>query len=190
MKRSLIVFALLFVAALIVRIVEAPVHGQGQGNGGSSEIQAGASAVPPGITLNLEGKNPSLVYQGSYYVNGISDCVGCHNGPDPDNSIPLAERYLAGGQDFEIVRTRNLTPDANGLPAGLTFQQFVEVIREGRDFKELPPKIGDPDTLIIMPWEAYRHGTDRFIRAVYEYLRSIPCLPGGPLEDSATRCED
>jgi hypothetical protein len=106
------------------------------------------------------------------------------------NPIPLAERYLAGGQNFGPVFSRNLTPDASGLPAGLTFEQFVAVIRTGRDFKEHPPIIGNPDTLIVMPWPAYRHGTDRFIRAVYEYLKSVPCVPGGPLEDAATRCEE
>jgi hypothetical protein len=193
MKRSLIVLASLCVAALVVRIVEAPLQGQGQGNGGSSEVQAGRGAVPPEITLNLAGKNPSRVYEGSYYVNGVSDCTGCHNGPETDESgapIPLEERYLAGGQNFGPVFTRNLTPDANGLPAGLTFEQFVQVIRQGRDFKELPPIVGNPDTLIVMPWPAYRHGTDRFIRALYEYLKAVPCLPGGPLEDSATRCDE
>jgi hypothetical protein len=106
MKRLFIVFALVCVAALIAR-VETPVQGQGQGqgqgSGDSSEIKAGVGAVPPEITLDLSGKNRSLVYEGSYYVNGISDCVGCHNGPegdDPANPIPLEDRYLAGGQDF------------------------------------------------------------------------------------------
>jgi hypothetical protein len=193
MKRLFIVFALVCVAALIAR-VETPVQGQGQGQGSrdSSEINAGVGAVPPEITLDLSGKNRSLVCEGSYYVNGISDCVGCHNGPegdDPANPIPLEDRYLAGGQDFGPVFTRNLTPDSTGNPAGLTFPEFLAVIRVGRDWKNLPPAVGDPDTLIIMPWPAYRHGTDRFIRAIYEYLRSIPCLPGGPAPDSATRCE-
>ena len=27
-------------------------------------------------------------------------------------------------------------------------------------------------------WESYRHGTDRFVEAFYEYLQSIPCLEG------------
>src|SRR5262245_1400811 len=154
MKRSLIVLAVVCAAVLVFRIVEAPVHGQGQGTGGNSEVQAGRGAVPEEITLNLAGKNPSRVYEGSYYVNGVSDCTGCHNGPEQDsegNPIPLAERYLAGGQNFGPVFSRNLTPDASGLPAGLTFEQFVAVIRTGRDFKEHPPIIGNPDTLIVMP---------------------------------------
>ena len=189
MKRILIVFALFCVAALLAR-VETPVQGQGQGNGGSSEIQAGAGAVPPEITLDLAGKNKSLVYEGSYYVNGIGTCAGCHTREfDPSNPIPLEDRYLAGGQPFGPVFSRNLTPDSTGNPAGLTFDQFLAAIRVGRDWKNLPPVVGDPDTLIIMPWPEYRYGTDRFIKAIYEYLRSVPCLPGGPAPDSATRCD-
>jgi len=190
MKRGAFALAFVSALALIVGTTKSPAQSQGKGNGGDSEVQAGFRAAPPEIPLDLAGKNRSLVYEGSYYVNGISDCVGCHNAPDPDpmNPIPLEDRYLAGGQDFGIVFTRNLTPDSTGKPAGLTFSEFKAVIREGRDWKNLPPSFTNPDTLIIMPWEAYRHGTDRFIEAVYEYLKSIPCLPGGPAPDSATRC--
>jgi len=186
MRRILIVLAIGCVAAFVAGS-GTPVHGQGQGNGGTSEVQAGARAVPPEITLNLAGKNKSLVYEGSYYVNGVSDCGGCHT--SDDESVPLEERYLAGGVNFGPVFTRNLTPDATGKPAGLTFDEFLAVIRVGRDWKNLPPNVGNPDTLIIMPWVAYRFGTDRFVRAVYEYLSTIPCLPGGPAPDSATRCD-
>lgn len=193
MRRIIGVFAIVFAAGLIAALgttVQGQGQGQGQGNEGS-EVQAGRRAVPPEITLNLAGKNKSLVYEGSYYINGVSDCGGCHNAPegDPANPIPLEDRYLAGGQDFGPVFTRNLTPDATGKPAGLTFDEFLAVIRVGRDWKNLPPNVGNPDTLIIMPWMAFRFGTDRFVRAMYEYLSAIPCLPGGPAPDSAERCD-
>ena len=113
----------------------------------------------------------------------MSDCTGCHNGPDTDesgNAIPLAERYLAGGQNFGPVFSRNLTPDANGLPAGLTFEQFVRVIREGRDFKELPPIVGNPDTLIVMPWPSYRHGTDPGFERCTRTWNPFRACPGAP----------
>jgi hypothetical protein len=186
MRRILVVFAIVC-AVVFIAGIETSVQGQGQDNGVSSEVQAGKRAVPPEITLNLAGKNKSLVYEGSYYVNGVSDCGGCHT--SDDQSVPLEDRYLAGGVNFGPVFTRNLTPDATGKPAGLTFDEFLAVIRVGRDWKNLPPPAGDPDTLIIMPWPAYRFGTDRYVRAIYEYLSTIPCLPGGPAPDSATRCD-
>jgi hypothetical protein len=119
------------------------------------------------VPLNLAGKNRSLVGLGSYYVNGPSDCVGCHGSETG---------YLGGGNVFGPVQARNLTPDAAGLPAGLTLEAFKQVMRSGTDFKGLFP----PGPLIVMPWPAYQHGTERWTEAVYEYLSAIPCVEGGP----------
>ena len=152
------------IAILFVVMTHAPAQ-QGNSDSSESEIQRGFAAAP--VPLNLIGKNRSLVGLGSYYVNGISDCTGCHTG---------ATGHLGGGEVFGPVLSRNLTPDAHGNPAGLTFAQFKDVIRNGTDFKGIAP----PGPLIIMPWPAYRHGTDRYIEALYEYLRAIPCLEGGP----------
>jgi hypothetical protein len=169
MKRSIVNGLLAGAAVLLMGTIQSSAQ---QGNSGESEVQRGFDIAP--VTLDLDGKNRSLVGLGSYYVNGPSDCVGCHTG---------STGHLGGGVDFGVVFTRNLTPDAHGLPAGLTFSEFVQVMRQGTDFKGLFP----PGPLIIMPWEAYRHGTDRYLEAIYEYLRSIPCIEGGPGQPSS-RC--
>jgi hypothetical protein len=160
MYRNLTVGLAAGVVCLLLILPQAPAQGE-------SEVQRGFEIAP--VRLNMAGKNPSLVGQGSYYVNGISDCVGCHTGPNG---------HLSGGNDFGIVVTRNLTPDASGKPAGLTLAQFKEVMRLGTDFKNLPPP--GSSKLIIMPWPAFSHGTERFLEAIYEYLRAIPCIEGGP----------
>jgi hypothetical protein len=179
MKRGFLI--VLFVAAVyVVMSMRSPaLQGQGngrgnngQGNNGQSEVQRGFEIAP--VLLELRGLNRSLVGEGSYYVNGISDCVGCHSG---------ATGHLGGGVNFGGVFSRNLTPDAQGRPAGLTFSEFEQVIRFGVDFKGLPP----PGPLVIMPWPAYRNGTDRYVEALYEYLRAIPCIEGGPGQP-AHRC--
>jgi hypothetical protein len=36
------------------------------------------------------------------------------------------------------------------------------------------------DLLQIMPWPTYTHMTRRYMRAIYEYLRAIPCIEGPP----------
>jgi hypothetical protein len=144
----------------------------GQENSGQSEVQRGFEIAP--VTLNLKGLSRGLVGEGSYYVNGISVCAGCHTGESG---------YLGGGVPFGPVLSRNLTPDAAGLPAGLTFTEFEQAIRLGTDFKGLFP----PGPLIVMPWQEYRYGTDRFIRAIYEYLKAVPCVEGGPGQP-ANRC--
>jgi hypothetical protein len=155
----------IFASAVVLGIVMYMPAVQGQANPGESEVQRGLDITP--VPVNLAGKNRSLVGLGSYYVNGPSDCVGCHTSNTG---------FLGGGNNFGPVTTRNLTPDENGRPAGLTLEEFRQAIRFGTDFKNLAP----PGPLIIMPWLAYRHGTDRYIEAIYEYLRSIPCVEGGP----------
>ncbi|MCC2669507.1 MAG: hypothetical protein K0Q72_1978, partial [Armatimonadetes bacterium] len=74
--------------------------------------------------------------------------------------------YLAGGVAFGPFTSRNLTPNAQGLPAGMTLAQFRNTLRTGRDLANNP--------LHVMPWPVYGKMTDKDIAAVYEYLRSIP----------------
>ena len=167
----------------------------GNGNGGQSEIQKGFAIAP--VPLNLAGKNVGLVGLGSYLVNGPMDCIGCHTvdlflpGGDPFFGQPAMinpDTYLAGGAAFGPFISRNLTPDQNGLPGGLTFDEFVQVIRMGTDLKAIEPHVpDDPGLLQVMPWPAYRHSTDRTVRAIYEYLSAIPCIEGGPGQP-ADRC--
>jgi hypothetical protein len=118
--------------------------------------------------------------------------------------------YLGGGRDFGEVAvppvgsahiiSRNLTPTSKtGLPEGdHTFAEFLEIIRHGTDFDNLHPTCtGAPNSgcipkpfdgalLQIMPWPNFKDLTDHDIRAIYEYLKAVPCVqgnypgPGGP----------
>lgn len=138
-------------------------------------IKKGFKIAP--VKLNLKNKNRDLVGLGSYVVNAAGGCNDCHTAPsyaeggDPFNGEPEkinVDAYLAGGQVFGPFVSPNITPDANGKPAGLTYLQFLHAIRTGQD----------PDDasklLQVMPWPSYRKLTDRQLRAVYEYLRAIP----------------
>ena len=118
----------------------------------------------PTNTDGLHRKWKRLVGLGSYIVNAASDCAGCHSS---------AAGFLAGGNPFPLgpagnVWSRNLTPDpTTGMQ--LTFAQFRESMRTGRDF--------DPDQtrmLVVMPWLTKRWASDLDLAAIYAYLRSIP----------------
>jgi hypothetical protein len=87
-----------------------------------------------------------------------------------------AAHYLAGGQQFGPFTSANITPDANGHPAGLTLAQFKNVIRTGHD----PDPAEGGRLLQVMPWPTYQNMTDNDLRAIYEYLRSIPHAEPGP----------
>jgi len=109
--------------------------------------------------------------------------------------------YLGGGRDFgpypsdtppgafPHIVSRNLTPDITGLPeGGHTFEEFLRILRTGHDFDNVHPtckgapngsclpKPFDGSLLQIMPWPVYANMSDDDIRAIYEYLRAIPCI--------------
>ena len=139
-----------------------------------SEVQRGLAIAP--VELNLRGKNRSLVAKGSYIVNAQGGCNDCHTFPsyapggDPFKGEPEqinAAHYLAGGAPFgPTLRSRNLTPNQQGRPAGMTLAEFRNTLRTGRDLAG--------NRLQVMPWPVYGKMTDQDIAAVYEYLRAIP----------------
>jgi hypothetical protein len=176
-----------------------------------SRIQQGFAASPiPKSRLNFAGKVPAQVAIGSYLVNGVADCSGCHSFPkflphgdaagsnpaagDPFQGTPRSQsiseqlranfnvsHYLAGGECFGPVMSRNLTPDATGRPLGLTESEFINVMRTGEDIacKNNPSNpicTLDPDTAVLqtMPWPAYHSMTDADIEAIYAYLSALP----------------
>jgi hypothetical protein len=152
-----------------------------------SKIQIGFDIAP--VPLNLKGKNRALVGLGSYIVNAQSACNDCHTCPSyfggtnpfpppfgagvPGHGLINTVNYLAGGVVFTgpggaTVTSDNLTPDvATGKPAGLTLEEFKNVMRTGVD-----PDTGK--TLAVMPWPIYRNMTDRDLDAIYAYLSAIP----------------
>ena len=145
----------------------------------ASRIQRGYQIAP--VTLHTKRLDPALVGLGSYIVNGQGGCNDCHTNPpyaaghDPFAGQPKqinVEGYLAGGMEFGPFVSRNLTPNDDGLPAGLTWLQFRQVLRTGIDLDHKHPQISP--LLQVMPWPVYQSMTDRDLRAIYEYLRAIP----------------
>jgi len=181
-----------------------------------TKVQIGLNIAP--VKLNMTGKDPTLVGLGSYIVNGANDCNACHNGGGPPNfeyvagGNPYAGQkpkvidpttYLAGGQDFGPVGppptpdiiSRNLTPDKTGLPeGGHTFEEFAQIIRNGKDYDHLHPNCSATITtgcipaaagvngnlLQIMPWPYYQNMTHLDLLAIWTYLSAIPCIEGPP----------
>jgi hypothetical protein len=173
----------LFVGVILLGTVTRPVPAQDAGeqnDDNDSRIQKGFAIAP--VHLNLEGKNRALVGLGSYIVNAQAVCNACHTCPSftpghsPFNGVPEqinGDGYLAGGVPFAPTPfiSRNITPDASGHPAGLTFDQFRHLIRTGEDPDHFTP------LLQIMPWPTFRKMNDHDLRAIYEYLSAIPSNP-------------
>lgn len=164
----------------------------GAADDSESKIQRGFEIAP--VPLNLKGKNRALVGLGSYLVNTVGDCNGCHHRALSDSSPftvghnpYLGEPkqidpagYLAGGNSlFGPFVPRNLTPDKAGVPeGGASFEEFLGIMRTGIDPDHAHPFAGP--FLQVMPWPAFQDMTDNDLRAIYEYLSSIPCIEGDP----------
>jgi hypothetical protein len=172
-------------------LVATPRGRAGDKDNDESRVKRGFEIAP--VPLNLKGKNRELVGLGSYIVNGVGDCNGCHAGPagefspggDPFQGEPKhinPDAYLSGGTPIfgPIFLPRNLTPDKTGLPeGGASFEEFRGIIRTGIDPDQAHLFIGNP-YLQVMPWPNFQNMTDNDLRAIYEYLSAIPCIEGDP----------
>jgi hypothetical protein len=133
-----------------------------------AKVQKGLAIAP--VPLNTQGKDTNLVGYGSFLVNAVADCNGCHSagpqtayarGGNPylgqHPTVVNPATYLAGGQDFGAfpnptgpfphIISRNLTPDSTGLPeGGNTFDKFVQIMRTGLDTDMVHPTcVGPPN---------------------------------------------
>jgi len=192
MKRQLLLCLSLAVAAFAVVMSTSLTSVLSQSNvkGAANNDDISESVIRRGfeiapVPLNLRGKNRALVALGSYNVNAQGGCNDCHTNPpyaaggdpfagEPEQiNIPC---YLSGGAEFGPFTSRNLTPDPDsGLPADLTYEQFLLVLRTGVDTTS--PNFPPGGLLQVMPWPVYGKMTDRDIRAIYEYLSAIPSRP-------------
>jgi hypothetical protein len=144
-------------------------RGQARDGGANDDrIQLGLSIAP--VPLNMAGKNPDLVGLGSYLVNAVGDCNGCHTGSpmvefaagrNPYFGQPAMVNpatYLVGGRDFgplvpnsPDILSRNLTPDKTGMTGGHSFSEFFQIMRTGVDVDHLHPSCSSMVTSNCLP---------------------------------------
>ena len=160
--------------------LSAGAQNRGPDNGEGSKIQIGYELAP--VPLNIRGLDPALVGLGAYYLNAQIGCTDCHTWPNfaPGGNPFLGQPeqintavYLAGGRPFPGgIVSANITPDpVTGLPAGLTLDEFMNVMHTGAD-PDNPHQL-----LQVMPWPEFRNMRDRDLMAIYEYLSAIPSVP-------------
>ncbi len=110
--------------------------------------------------------------------------------------------FVAGGQNFGAVDSKNLTPAPNGSPSkfapykvnyaegGLDWITYWAVLHNGVDIDSLFSQCGsgapngpngcakapqNAALLQVMPWPIVRQLTDNDLNAVWQYLSAIPC---------------
>jgi hypothetical protein len=145
------------------------------GGGNGVRIRRGLAISP--VKLDIKVGKRALVGLGSYIVNAQAVCADCHSCPtyakggnpfagEPTKLNPT--NYLAGGVPFGPFVSHNITPDADGKPFGLDFDEFLQIMRTGHE----PDEPGE--ILQVMPWPIFANMTNHDLRAIYEFLKAIP----------------
>jgi mono/diheme cytochrome c family protein len=133
------------------------------------------------VALSLANKSAAEVEAigtGSYLVNVIGDCNGCHDQIIAGNPPTIV--HMGGGLAFPLgpgisVYARNLTPSPTGMK--LTEAQFIESIETGKDFA------APTEGMLVMPWWELRWMSNADKKAIYAYLKAIPAATNTPPPD-------
>jgi hypothetical protein len=182
MPRSLFVSAAGAVALMAAWIASAGADDR-RDDADDRRIKIGREIAP--VELDLDGKDRKErkeVWLGSYIVNAQGGCNDCHtNPPYAPGGDPFAgeeeqinvDGYLCGGTPFgPDLFSANISPDEDGLPAGLERREFIRLLRTGE--RE------DGTLLQVMAWPVYGKMTRRDLSAVYAYLSAIPSCEAAP----------
>ena len=104
------------------------VQAQGYQDDERTLVQKGFEIAP--VPLNLNGKDRDLVGLGSFLVNGVADCNGCHTGGGPPNFNYAAGRNPYFGQPKKTDPTTYLEGAIQLGPRSLRgfMQQGTEAI--------------------------------------------------------------
>ncbi len=141
----------------------------------SATAQQGIDISPVPLQLDgLTGAQLEQVGQGSYLVNAIGDCTGCHTA-DPMMFLAGGVPFGGAGTPFTVL-SRNLTPDpTTGLPANLhDVTAFVSAMQTGADYHGVADGGTPTQSLVVMPWASFRWLAPSDIQAIYSYLTVIP----------------
>jgi hypothetical protein len=141
------------------------------------------SPVPVALS-GLTSTQVEMIGNGSYIVNAIGACAGCHGGAPSflgggcaagDGGTPACTGLTFAVPGSFTVSARNLTPDpTTGLM--LNVDQFVQALRTGADFHTLGDAGTPTQSLVVMPWQTFRWMSKYDLESIWWYLRSIPAV--------------
>jgi mono/diheme cytochrome c family protein len=122
-------------------------------------------------------RTPERLSRGSYLVNQVMSCGGCHTSRATGNILLEPERadaFVGGGNFFPAkglgtLWIPNLTPDVETGLGAWKDDEILRALRDGvsRDGHFLLP---------MMPFDEFQHLSDEDARSVVAYLRSIPAF--------------
>ena len=147
---------------------------------------------PTGFDVSTQ----TLFGRGSYLVNAISDCSGCHtNKDDPSTGKILTTAYLTGGMAFatavpKVMHTveaasANLIGQTHGFfnnPA-VSFSTFLTLITQGIHAEDTP----SAPLAYPMPWQQFSNMQIADLQAIYVYMTTVASTYGQTLQGAADK---
>jgi hypothetical protein len=127
---------------------------------------------------NQYGQRPSPDDKVAYgkYMTAAALCSDCHT-PIDDRGTPLPDMDFAGGMEFvetgHVVRSANITPDANTGIGAWTEQQFIDKFKGFESPTNAPLGEHEKAENTVMPITAYAGMTREDLAAIYAYLRTV-----------------
>lgn len=112
------------------------------------------------------------------YLATVSGCVICHT-PMDDHGQRIAAREFGGGWEMKgsglHVITPNITSFEGTWMSQATKEEFLGRFRMWKDMPRTPPSQGQ---MTAMGWRSYAGMTDEDLGAIYDYLKTVPPVPG------------
>jgi len=122
----------------------------------------GPKEAPPKVSPH--GAN---VENGKYLVESVALCGACHTQRNQATGA-FEGPYLGGATGFDATDSLswsppNITSDPTGKLSQMTEDEFVMRVHAGRVIEHSP-----------MPWQTFRTMHEEDLRAIYQYLKTVP----------------
>lgn len=149
-------------------------------------IAASQLRLPAQEKTPQEWEQKTYLERGSYLVNHLAECVGCHTPLQQGTDASDMTLFLSGvpekfagtkqgppqiagypGPRGARFYPKNLTPDDETGLGKWSESDFVKAFKEG-----VRPD-GSKYEASAMPWELFRNMREEDSRAIYRYLRTI-----------------
>jgi mono/diheme cytochrome c family protein len=115
------------------------------------------------------------VAYGEYMTNAAA-CSECHT--PMEGGAPIPGKEFAGGFEFPlpgggVVRSANITPDADSGIGTWSEQQFIDKFKAFDGAPHRPLTTAEQRENTVMPWTGYAGMTTEDLGAIYSYLRTL-----------------
>lgn len=130
----------------------------------------------------------SLLERGSYLVNAVMACDGCHT-PRGPSGFDMTRRFSGGSQVWDepayLVRGSNITPDRETGIGSWSANDLKRLMTDGMRPNGVP-------VAHQMPYPFYKILTPRDLDGIVAYVQSVPAVRNevpAPVYRAATRTE-